>query len=116
MNGLRAAVAAPILAFAALAHAHNVALWAEVRENRIWVETYDTEGAGLANAKIVVEDSDGKVLLEGKTDDKGKFDFPPPNRNEMVLKLILDEHHKSKFTLKAEDLEDVVLDANQPGP
>ena len=116
MNRIRLGVTLLLLAFAPLARAHNVALWAEVRENRVWVETYDTEGQGVANARIVVEDPAGKVLLEGKTDDKGKFDFPPPNKNEMVLKLIQDEHHKSKFTLKAEDLEDVVLDANQPGP
>lgn len=90
--------------------AHDVALWAEVRDNRVWVEAYDTEGSGVRDARLLVEDADGKLLLEGKTDQKGQFDFAPPNKNEMILKLEMDAHHKSRFTLKAEDLKDVVLE------
>src|SRR5262245_15467292 len=78
--------------------AHDVALWAEVHDNRVWVEAYDSEGQPVASAAVFVEDADGHRLLEGKTDEKGKFDFAPPNPNDMVLRLELDSHHKSKFT------------------
>ena len=110
---LRGALGLAALAVGVAALAHDVALWAEVHDNRVWVEAYDSEGQPVPAAQILVEDHDGNKLLEGKTDEKGKFDFAPPNKNEMVLRLILDSHHKSKFTLKAEDLKDVVLE--KPG-
>ena len=114
MSQSRIGLMLALFAVATVAAAHDVALWAEVRDNRVWVEAYDTEGQGVAATRVVVKDIDDKVLFEGKTDEKGKYDFAPPTRNELHLELILDEHHKSKFTLKAEALKDVVLDANQP--
>jgi uncharacterized protein YfaS (alpha-2-macroglobulin family) len=113
MNRFTAVLAFALAAAPAVVLAHDVALWAEVHDNRVWVEAYDTEGQPVPDAQVIVKDPDGKMLLEGKTDDKGKLDFAPPNKNEMLLELILDEHHKSKFTLKAEDLKDVVL--GKPG-
>lgn len=107
-------LALALLAGLGSALAHSIALWAEVRDNRVWVEAYDTEGNGIREARVLVKDPDGKLLLEGKTDAKGKFDFAPPNKNEMHLELILDEHHKSKATVRAEDLKDVVLEKPTP--
>ena len=110
MRTMLGAALPALLLLPVLALAHNVALWAEVHDNRVWVEAYDSEGMPVPDAQVLVQDPDQKTLLEGRTDAKGKWDFPPPNKNELDLELILDAHHKSKFTLKPEDLKDVVLD------
>lgn len=92
------------------AFGHGVRVWAEVKDNRVQVEAYFSGGDKIKDARILVMDADDNRLLEGRTDDKGRFSFPPPNRNAMTIVLIVDADHQDEFVLSAEELAAVELE------
>ena len=98
-------VAFTVLAPAAVAFAHAAVLWAYVEKKHVYVEAFFVGGAKLKNGRIVVVDANGKKLLEGKTDEEGKFDFAPPIVDDMTILLLVDQAHGSEFKIKKQDFE-----------
>ncbi|MDY6836639.1 MAG: hypothetical protein SWH78_01575 [Thermodesulfobacteriota bacterium] len=94
-----------MVASAALAYAHAAVLWAYVENNHVYVEAFFMGGDKIKNGRLIVVDSNGKKLLEGKTDEEGKFDFAPPAMDDMTILLRLDKAHGSEFTIKKEDFQ-----------
>lgn len=94
-----------VLAFAALAFAHAALLWAYVENNHVYVEAFFMGGNKIKNTRIVVVDDKGKKLIEGKTDEEGKFDFAPPIIDDMTILLLIDKAHRSEFKIKKEDFQ-----------
>jgi len=94
-----------IVASAALAFAHAAVLWAYVENNHVYVEAFFMGGDKIKNGSIVVVDAKGKKLLEGKTDEEGKFDFDPPIMDDMTILLRCDKAHRSEFKIKKEDFQ-----------
>jgi nickel transport protein len=103
-----------VLAVAALAFAHAAVLWAYVEDNHVYVEAFFMGGKKVLNGRIVVVDAEGKKLLEGKTNEEGKFDFPPPIMDEMTILLLLDKAHRSEFKIKKEDFQQSDKCAQEP--
>lgn len=94
-----------VLAFAAVAFAHATVLWAYVENNQVYVEAFFMGGNKIKNTRIVVVDDKGKKLIEGKTDEQGKFDFAPPIIDNMTILLLIDKAHRSEFKIKKEDFQ-----------
>lgn len=94
-----------LFAFAAVTFAHAAILWAYVENNHVYVEAFFSDGAKVKNGRILVLDSEGKILLEGKTDEEGKFDFAPPIQDDMTIQLLIDRGHKAEFKLKKSDFQ-----------
>ena len=94
-----------ILIAVAVALAHAVSLWAYVENGRVYVEAFFSDGTKVKNGSIYVLDAKEKKLLEGKTDDQGKFDFEPPVKDDMIILLKLGEGHNAEFKIKAEDFK-----------
>ena len=65
------------------------------------VTACDFTGKKLKNCCIEVFDSRGTLLLEGKTDQYGKFSFQPPTLERMVIVLITEDGHRVEHVLKA---------------
>ncbi len=89
-----------------IASAHSVILWAYVEKGEVYVEAFTQNGNKIKNAKLVVVDKSGNSLLEGKTDDEGKFNFDPPVKDEMTIVMVIDDSHKAEFKLMAEDFDE----------
>ena len=98
-------IALTVLFTSAVAFAHAAVLWAYVEKNHVYVEAFFMGGAKLKNGRIVVADANGKKLLEGKTDEEGKFDFAPPIVDDMTILLLIDKAHGSEFKIKKQDFE-----------
>jgi nickel transport protein len=96
-------VALHIFFFSFIAFAHSVILWAYVEKGTVYVEAFTQDGIKIKSAKLVVVDKAGKILLEGKTDAEGKFNFDSMLKDEITIVIIIDDAHKAEFTLKAED-------------
>jgi len=92
-----------ILFFFLIASAHSVILWAYVEKGQVYVEAFTQNGTKIKHAKLAVLDKAGNILLEGKTDTEGKFNFIPPVKDEMTIVMVVDDAHKTEFKLKAED-------------
>lgn len=94
-----------LLTSASMVFAHAATLWAYVEKNHVYVEAFYVGGTKVQGGRIVVIDKDGKKLLEGKTDEAGKFDFAPPVKADMKILLLIDQAHGSEFEIKAEDFK-----------
>ncbi len=74
--------------------AHKVNIFYYAEDNKIFLETYFSDGTKCRNSVIEVYDGNTKkLLLKGKTDLKGKFDFKIP---------AIPKNHKLKVVLNAE--------------
>jgi len=58
-----------------LALAHKISAFVDVDGNNVSLVSYFSDGTPAKNAKVTVYDSNGKVVLRGKTDKEGEFDF-----------------------------------------
>jgi nickel transport protein len=65
---------------------------------------------------VVVYDSEGKQLLEGKTDENGEFSFKVPKRAELKVALKASAGHLAERTIPAEEIVGVAYAAESSVP
>lgn len=94
------------LAFSGTAFAHDVAVWAEVVKGKVHVEAYFSDGSPVGDSPVEVANADGKVLLSGRTNAKGVFDFAPPAKTALTISVSAGGGHTATAHVKAEDLKD----------
>ena len=87
--------------------AHKITTFAYVDENgMINTETYFSGGAKAKGAKVMVYDnSTGKLLLQGKTDNKGRFNFKPPALTDLRIVVEAELGHRAVAFVKKNDFE-----------
>lgn len=93
-----------ILAFAASAHAHKVSIFAWVEGDTVHTESKFSGGKKVNNGKVAVFDSNGKLLLEGRTDGEGLFSFKSPSGTDLDIVLTAGMGHQNSWRLSAADL------------
>ncbi len=84
--------------------AHKVNLLAYVEGDKIYTESTYPDGGKVEDSLIEVYDSQGKKLLEGKTDKNGLFSFKIPKKDNLTIVLTATMGHKATYSLKKEDL------------
>ncbi len=98
--------------------AHKVNLFAYVEGDRVVVEGYFSGNVKAQDSLVEVFDSDGKKILEGKTDSKGMYAFKladlPPMKGDMRIVLDAGMGHRADFTIGQADLP--VSAKKTPGP
>ena len=95
-----------LLAMAAAAYAHAAVLWAYAEKDRVYVEAFFVGGAKVQHQRVVVVDAKGEKLLEGKTDNEGKFEFDPPTKDTIKIILLIDKAHSAEFELTKQDFKE----------
>lgn len=100
--------------------AHKVNVFAYVEGETVVVEGYFSGKVKAQNSVVEVLDSDGKKILEGKTDETGMWrfklaDLPPINGD---IKIVLEGGmgHKADFTLSQADLLGSTQKTSAPQP
>jgi nickel transport protein len=92
--------------------AHKVNVFAYVEGDTVVVEGYFGGNVKAQNSAVEVLDSDGKKILEDKTDDKGICRFKladlQPIKGDIKIVLEAGMGHKADFTLRASDLPGAV--------
>jgi nickel transport protein len=96
---------AVILASASHALAHRVILFAYVEGDRVYTESYFSDGKRCQDSRIEVFDSFGNKLLEGKTDNNGEFSFNPPQKTDLKIILTASMGHRDEYTIPAGELQ-----------
>ena len=89
--------------FQVLAHRVNVFAWQE--GDNISVEGKFAGGGPAKNSEVLVEGPSGKVIVQGKTDQKGAWTFVlPKETQEKKLKIVLKagEGHQATWDLELE--------------
>jgi len=77
-----------IILFSCSLFAHRVNVFAYKEGNKIYTESYFSDGTPARNGKIDIYDENGKKILEGQTDKKGNFSFNAPE-SQGTYKVVL---------------------------
>ncbi|WP_020585524.1 hypothetical protein [Desulfobacter curvatus] len=89
--------------------AHKVTVFAWVEGDTVLGESKFSGGKKAQNSEIIVWDLNGKELLRTRTNEKGEFSFPIPEKTAMRIELIAGMGHKAEWTIPLEDLEETVV-------
>lgn len=85
--------------------AHNVVIFAWVEGDTVFTESKFKGGKKVINGDISVFDAQGKLLLNGKTNDQGEFAFKIPARTAIKIVLQAGMGHRGEWTIAAEEFE-----------
>lgn len=94
-----------MFAFAPRTLAHRVILFAYAEGDKVFTESYFSDGKQCQDSRIEVFDSSGNKLLEGKTDRNGQFSFNPPQKTELRIVLTASMGHRDEYIIPARDLQ-----------
>ncbi len=91
------------LANPAFAHKANIFAWPE--NSMVHTISKFSGGKRAKNSNVTVFDADDKILLKGKTDEKGEFSFPVPESGR-GLKIVLEASmgHRSEWFLSRDEI------------
>jgi len=97
------------LLFVSLANAHKVNIYAYAEDGMVHSESYFVDGTKCKNSLLEVFDKkDGTKLIEGKTDEKGKFSFKIPKVTSLKLVLHASMGHQADFTIGEDEVREAV--------
>ena len=94
-----------VLLCSTAALAHKVSLFAYVEGGKVFTESYFADGTPVEGGKVLVYDSQDKLLLEGKTDEAGHFNFDVPKVDDLTIVIEATMGHKNSFKLKKAEVE-----------
>lgn len=92
------------LAHISLAHAHKVTIFAWAEGETVHTESKFSGGKRVQGGKVEVFDSNGALLLDGRTDSKGTFSFKTPRITDLNIVLTAGMGHKNSWRLSADEL------------
>ena len=91
--------------WAGTASAHKVNLFAYVEAGTVYVESYFPDGTAVEDGKVLVYDSQDNLVLEGRTDKEGLFNFPVPKIDDLTIVIEASMGHRNTFKLKKAEVE-----------
>jgi nickel transport protein len=97
------------LLFVSFANAHKVNIYAYAEDGMVYSESYFVDGTKCKNSVLEVFDGrDGTKLLEGKTDEEGKFSFKIPKVTSLKLVLHASMGHQADFTIGEDEVREAM--------
>ena len=87
-----------------MAQAHRVNLFAWVEGGEVHTEGRFPGGRPVKGGRVLVYDATGAKLLEGRTDEEGRFSFPAPPPTDLKIVLEAGMGHRAVWTIKAQEL------------
>ena len=93
-----------VLFWAEPARAHKVTIFAWVEGDTVHTQSKFSGGKKAQNATVVVYDTRGNRLLEGKTDKNGEFSFTPPIKTGLKVVLEASMGHAAQWTIPEEEI------------
>jgi hypothetical protein len=112
---LRSLVALALVLFAPLvASAHGLSIEVKVTGGTVSVELAYSDDSPGAGAAVKVFNAATEVVLEGTTDEKGRWTFPAPPPGEYSVRAKTDDGHAAKRTFTVSADPATVADADAP--
>ncbi len=95
------------LALASTAFSHKVYLFAWIEGDTVYTESYSSGKKKVRGGGVKIFDPAGRKLLEGKTDEKGKYSFKIPRNTDLRIVLEATMGHKAEFLLKVDEMSGI---------
>lgn len=86
------------------AFGHNVTIFAWVEGDTVFTQSKFSGGRKAQDSSVVVYDTEGNRLLEGKTDEKGEFTFKVPKKTGLKVVLKASMGHLAEWVIPAEEI------------
>lgn len=84
--------------------AHRVTIFAWIDGDMIHTQSKIGGGKQIKDSPVIVYDSRGVALLEGKTDKNGMFSFKIPQKTDLRVVLNAAVGHSAEWTIPAEEI------------
>jgi len=91
--------------------AHKVSIFAWVDNATVYTESKFSGGRTPKDSPVIVYDLTGKKLLQGTTDNQGRYSFPSPEADGLRIVLEAGQGHQAEWTVSAEELTDAAAPA-----
>lgn len=92
------------------AYAHKVTAAGWVEGDTVFIESVFGGGSKPKNAEVKVFDPEGKLLLEGTTNENGEFQFQAPVRTTLTVVINAGMGHQATCKVLEEEFEEVSED------
>jgi len=99
-----AILTALFMAMPATALAHKVSIFAWVEGDMVHTVSKFSGGVKVKKGLVTVYDSNGKKLLDGRTDDQGEFSFRIPQKTALRVELAAGPGHKGYWDVPLEEI------------
>ncbi|MCX7995495.1 MAG: hypothetical protein N3A65_06980 [candidate division WOR-3 bacterium] len=96
-----------ILCITGMIFAHKINIFATVEGDRIYTQSYASDGSKIKGGLIEVYDKNGNKLLTGKTDSLGEFSFLIPERDDLRIVVTGGMGHRAEAVISADELPQV---------
>ncbi|MEO0142379.1 MAG: hypothetical protein ABIL70_04030 [candidate division WOR-3 bacterium] len=96
-----------LLFIPAICLAHKINIFATVEGNKIYTQSYASDGGKIKGGEIEVYDKSGNKLLTGKTDSLGEFSFVIPKKDDLKIVVIGGMGHRAETVISADELPDI---------
>jgi nickel transport protein len=94
------------------AFAHKVSIFAWVEDDTVYTRSKFSKGKRVKNSPVIVFDSDGNKLLEGKTDENGEFSFKIPKQSALKVVLKASMGHMAEWKIPFEEINPEAVSNN----
>jgi len=94
--------------------AHKVNVYGYAENGKVFVEAYFVDGTKAKNSLVEVFDAKtSKLLLVGKTNEKGEFSFKIPKLTSLKLVLTASMGHKNDYVITEEEIKDALKNISE---
>jgi nickel transport protein len=83
-----------VLTMVSQASAHDLDAAYKIRDGRVELEVYFDDNTPARNANVIVRDSSGNIIAQGKTDHEGRWSFPVPGRENYEIVVDTGDGHR----------------------
>jgi nickel transport protein len=94
------------------AFAHKVSIFAWVEDDTVYTRSKFSKGKRVKNSPVIVFDSDGNKLLEGKTDENGEFSFKITKQSALKVVLKASMGHMAEWKIPFEEINPEAVSNN----
>jgi nickel transport protein len=93
-----------LCASAGSAFAHKAIIFAWVEGDTVFTQSKFSRGRKAIDSIVVVYDTEGNQLLDGKTDKNGEFSFKVPKKSALKVVLKASMGHMAEWTIPAKEV------------
>lgn len=83
-----------------VACAHKVSIFAYTEGGIIYTESYFSDGRPVSQGKVLVYDNLDNLLIEGRCDNRGMFQFSVPKVDDLLLVIEAGLGHRGRYLLR----------------
>lgn len=96
-----------LVLFVVFVFGHKINIFGTVKGNRVYTQSYASDGGKIKGGMIEVYDKAGNKLLTGKTDSLGEYSFTIPKKDDLKIVVIGGMGHRAETIISVDELPEI---------